>query len=208
MKTLLEYIEQLKTKHDMRIKIACDVSDEMMDKIERHLEKYETEKVSAPSKTILQKRPLDFPNLEQAEIHIIDFTCELPVSGDMLRNELASLLNLPDGHIVVRGQNDAREEEIEEAQEEKKEDYKAKTGADYDKNEASDKKADELSGDKYNNNLLKELKKLSDEKKKELKNPKIVKDPDVKVSGPEIGDSKATNKVSPVAKRGPAIAKK
>lgn len=202
MKTLFEYVEQLTQKNEMRIKIACEITDEMMDKIERHLQKYDVEKVTAPSKTILQKRPMDFPNIEQAEIHIVDFTSTLPVSGDMVRNELAKLLGLPDGHIVVRGINDPREQEIEAAEQQDKDVKKeAKLDKDYSKEEAPAVKADDLSGTKYNSGLLKELKKLSDEKKKALSNPKVVKDPDVPASEPEIGDSKTTNKTSPVAKK-------
>ena len=205
MRTLFEYIEQLRDKHEMRIKIACEVTDDMMDKIERHLEKYDAEKISAPSKTILQQRPLDFPNIEQAEVYIIDFTSNLPVSGDMLRQELARLLNLADGHLVVRGVSDAREEEIEQQEELSKKKTEKKEALlntkDYTKDEDSGVKADELSGTKYNSNLLKELKKLSDDKKKAIANPKVIKDPDVPVSAPTVGDDKTTNKVSPVSKR-------
>lgn len=207
MPTLFEYIEQLKEKHEVRVKFACEVTDEMMDKIERHLQKYDAEKVSSPSKTILQARPLDFPNLDMAEIYIIDFTANLPVSNEMLHQELARILDVSEGRIVVRGANEAREQEQEEQAKEKKEEYKAKIGTDYDKTEAAEQKASDLFGDKFNNSLLKELKKISDSKKKEAKTPKIVKDPDVPASAPEIGDSKATNKTSPVVKRNPLVVK-
>jgi hypothetical protein len=147
------------------------------------------------------KRPMDFPNVEQAEIYIIDFVSNLPVSHEMLHQELSRLLTLPEGSVVVRGVNDVREVEQEQLDKAKDAPYKSKLENDYSKDEGSGVKADELSGDKYNCNLLKELKKISDAKKKELKTAKIVKDPDVPVSAPEIGDSKATHKVSPVAKK-------
>ena len=68
MKTLREYIETMQTKHDVRIKMICDCNDEMCDKVEKHLEKYDAERISRPSKTILMKRPLDFPNVDMAEV--------------------------------------------------------------------------------------------------------------------------------------------
>lgn len=208
MPTLFEYIEQLKEKHEVRVKIACEVTDEMMDKIERHLQKYDAEKISSPSKTILQARPLDFPNLEMGEVYIIDFTANLPVSNEMLHQELARLLDINEGLVVVRGANEAREiEQEEEKLQDKKEEYKPKVGTDYDKSEAAEQKPADLYGDKFNNSLLKELKKISDSKKKEAKTPKIAKDPDVPASAPEIGDSKATNKTSPVVKRNPLVVK-
>ena len=209
MPTLFEYIEQLKEKHEVRVKFACEVTDEMMDKIERHLQKYDAEKVSSPSKTILQARPLDFPNLDMGEIYIIDFTSNLPVSNEMLKQELARLLNVSEGLVVVRGANEDREiEQEEEKLQNPKEEYKVKLGSDYDKSEGSDVKASEVFGDKFNGSLLKELKKISDGKKKEMKTPKIIKDPDVPASTPEIGDSATTNKKSPVANRGTVITKK
>lgn len=204
MPTLREYIESLQTKHDVRIKLACDCSDEMCDKIEKHLEKYDAEKISRPSKTILMRRPLDFPQLDMAEVYMIDFTANLPVSTEMLKQELVKLLNVSEAQVVVRMANEPRELEVEHEEDEKvsKEPKKveAKLGTDYGKDEAAEEKASDLFGDKYNSAFLKELKKLSDDRKKEMKAPKL-KDPDVPVSEPEIGDSKATNKVSPTAKR-------
>jgi hypothetical protein len=207
MATLREYIEQMQQKHEIRIKFACEVTDEMMDKIERHLQKYDAEKITSPSKTILQARPLDFPNMDMAEVYIIDFTANLPVSNEMLHQELARILHVNEGEVVVRGVNDTREIEQEEIQE-KKEEYKVKLGNDYDKSEAGETKVQDLYGDKFNNSLLKELKKISDAKKKEVKTPKMPKDPDVPANAPEIGDGKSTNKTSPVAKRGPLVVNK
>ena len=211
MATLREYIEQLQQKHDIRIKIACEVSDEMMDKIERHLQKYDVQKVNAPNKTILQSRPLDFPNMDMAEVYIIDFTCQLPVSTEMLHQELARLLNMQEGLIVVRNANEPREVEAEHDEEAEKlkkkpEKLEAKLGTDYSKDEAAEQKADELYGDKFNTSFLKELKKISDTRRKELGQKKVT-DPDVPATAPEIGDSKTTNKTSPVANRGPVAMK-
>jgi hypothetical protein len=211
MATLREYIEQLQQKHDIRIKIACEVSDEMMDKIERHLQKYDVQKVNAPNKTILQSRPLDFPNMDMAEVYIIDFTCQLPVSTEMLHQELARLLNMQEGLIVVRNANEPREVEAEHDEEAEKlkkkpEKLEAKLGTDYSKDEAAEQKADELYGDKFNTSFLKELKKISDTRRKELGQKKVT-DPDIPATAPEIGDSKTTNKTSPVANRGPVAMK-
>ncbi len=205
MKTLREYIETLQQKHDVRIKLACECSDEMCDRIEKHLEKYDAEKISRPSKTILMRRPLDFPNMEMAEVYIIDFTANLPVSPEMLKQELVRLLAISESEIVVRMANEPREVEAEHDEEGEKflkepKKLVAKLGTDYTKEEAPEVKADELFGNKYNSAFLKELKKLSDDRKKESKAPKI-KDPDVPMSVPEIGDSAATNKKSPVATR-------
>ena len=201
MATLFEYIEQLKTKQEIRIKIAVPIGDEQIDKIEKHLEKYDAERITAPHKLILQKRPLDFPDLESAEVQIIDFQAGLPVSNEVLKIEIAKLLGCVERYVVVRHANDPRETQDDTAKNSLQNDKagKAKLGTDYSKEETkADKTPDELSGDKYNTNLLKELKKLADERRKEQ--PKIT-DPDVPVSEPEVGDSANTNKRSPVANK-------
>jgi hypothetical protein len=195
MSTLLEYIETIRKQHKIRIKLACGCSDEMLDKIERHLEKYDAEQISAPQKLILQKTPLDFPQLDKAEVHIIDFVANLPVSLQELHVNLARMLRVPEGYVVVRQTEDPRETQdpkITDAE------YTPRLGSDYDKSELSDVKAEELYGDKFNTSFLKELKKLSDDRRKDL--PKIV-DPDRPAIEPEIGDSARTNKRSPVATR-------
>ena len=194
MANLREYIEQMRTKHEIRIKLACPLSDELVDKLEKHLEKYDAEKITAPHKLILQKRPLDFPNLESAEISIIDFTAGLPVSNDVLRVELSKLLNCTEGYVVVRHATDPRETQDDIAKVALQGEPVAKLGTDYTKEETGDGKQAELVGDAHRSNLLAELKKMSDDRKKDQ--PKIA-DPDVPASEPEIGDGKGTLKTSP-----------
>jgi hypothetical protein len=195
MSTLLEYIETMRKQHKIRIKLACGCSNEMLDKIERHLEKYDAEQISAPQKLILQKTPLDFPQLDKAEVHIIDFVANLPVSIQELHVNLARMLRVPEGYVVVRQAEDPRETQDPVISDKE---YTPRLGSDYDKSELSDVKAEELYGDKFNTSFLKELKKLSDDRRKDL--PKIV-DPDRPAIEPEIGDSARTNKRSPVATR-------
>jgi len=189
MATLLEYLESVKKRYKCRIKLACGCSNEMLDKLERYLEKYDVESVSAPQKTILQKRPLDFPQLEMAEIYIVDFVANLPVSLQLLKTEVAELLRVSEGLVVVVNPEDPRETQDDLAKMERTEPLLT--------TEPADTTEQNSFGDKFNTNFLKELKKLSDERRKDL--PKIA-DPDVPATEPLIGDSSETNKVSPVRK--------
>lgn len=194
MASLLEYFESVRKQHNIRIKLACGCSNEMLDKIERYLEKYDAEQISAPQKTILQKTPLDFPQLDKAEIHIIDFVANLPVSLQELHVNLARILRVPEGYVVVRNATDPRETQDPKID---PENYKPRlsTDPDYLPEEKPEVGADELFGDKFNTSFLKELKKLADDRRKDM--PKIV-DPDRPASEPIIGDGPGTNKKSPV----------
>jgi hypothetical protein len=191
MATLLEYLESVKKQQKVRIKLACGCSNEILDKIERHLDKYDVEQVHAPQKTILQKRPLDFPQLDQAEVYIIDFTANLPVSLQQLHSELATLLRVPEGLVVIRSPEDPRETQDEAGKELATEPLLTQ--------ELPATKQEETFGNTFNTNLLKELKALADKRKEGMNQPKIA-DPDVPATEPEIGDSASTNKTSPVRK--------
>jgi hypothetical protein len=106
-------------------------------------------------------------------------------------NERSAMEKL-DQKYFYEDENFESEDEISDKE------YTPRLGSDYDKSELSDVKAEELYGDKFNTSFLKELKKLSDDRRKDL--PKIV-DPDRPAIEPEIGDSARTNKRSPVATR-------
>jgi hypothetical protein len=203
MLTLREYIEQIQTKHEIRVKFACELTDECIDKIETHLEKYDAESISTPETLIMQKRPMDFPNVENAEVTIIDFVANLPVSVDKLRVDLAKMLRCSEGHIVVRNKKDPRETQdaaIVKSLEDSEKEVTPKLGTDYTDDEASGVKQEELAGNEFNTSLLKQLKELSDERKKRLPEQSKIEDPDVPASQPEIGDSSSTNKSSPLTK--------
>ena len=60
MKTFKEYLAEAVQENPVRIKIACDVTDDMMNVIERELERYDIVSINKPVKTIMQEHPLDF----------------------------------------------------------------------------------------------------------------------------------------------------
>jgi ASC-1-like (ASCH) protein len=127
-KTLLEYIEQNKKEVEVRIKFAFEPEKEQLDKLERHLTKYDAQRVSAPQKTMLQSTPIDFPDLKGYEIYIIDAMCGLPVSSFALQTEICKILGISESQIRVRvaGEPSEVEQEALEAAEDDKKEYKAR----------------------------------------------------------------------------------
>lgn len=82
-----------------------------MEWIERVLQKYVLLDITKPVKTIMQKHPLDFQDIQNAEVWIVDITCGLPVSAYVLKRELQLALNISENFVVVRGENDPLETE-------------------------------------------------------------------------------------------------
>ena len=192
MPTLLEYINQLQREHRYRIKMAFGPSERQLEVLERHMKKYDALEVSRPEKLMLQASPMDFPQLGGHEIVIVDVVTRLPISMPMLEAELRSLLFVKDGLIRVFGRDEPVEKEMEDDREPNTE---AKLGTDYSEAEANAISADEVSGDKYNQSLLKELDKARADAKASI--VKSDAKSDAKMSDP-TWEGPADGKTSPV----------
>ena len=70
MKSFTEYLTESKNTYTFRIKLAKELSGDDLSRIENHLAKYDVQKVSAPTKLMLQSVPYDFPQLRLSLIHI------------------------------------------------------------------------------------------------------------------------------------------
>ena len=127
-KNLLEYIEQNQKDAEVRIKFAFEPNKEQLDNLERHLKKYDAQKVSAPQRVMLQSAPLDFPDFKGYEIYVIDVACALPVSSFALQQELCKILSIQESMIRVRVVGEPSEVEQAAMAEEAKDktEYKAR----------------------------------------------------------------------------------
>jgi hypothetical protein len=164
MPTLLEYINQLQREHRYRIKMAFVPSERQLEVLERHMKKYDALEVGRPEKLMLQAQPMDFPQLGGHEIVIVDVVTRLPVSMPILQTELRALMFIKDGMLKVFGRDEPVQQEIE-AMDAEKEQADPVTGAEYRDAEGNPVKADDASGDKYNQSMLKDLDKVRAEAK-------------------------------------------
>lgn len=189
-KTLLEFVQDNEKDYPIRIKTTFELDSDALDRVERHLKKYDVIEVSKPERIMLQANPIDFPENHGWEIYITDAVTRLPVSYDVLQAELVKLLCVHASQIKVRNPNAPREEEAE-AQEEKakEEEYHVRlTDPKYAEVE-KDKK--QYFGDDFNAEFLKGL------QTKERK-PVFAKKPtDVKPSKP----LKSEKSLSPISGR-------
>lgn len=116
-KSLTDYVLQRRTEYPIRIKLINPKPfippeeerrwiEALVDKIERHLEKYGVLEVSPPEKTIFHSKPLDFPDVDSAEVYIIDAVLSYPVAPFLLQEEFNRYLLIPLNEIVVRLPNE------------------------------------------------------------------------------------------------------
>ena len=177
MKSFKQYLAEAVKEIPVRIKLATDVNDDMIDCIEAELQRYDVVSIGNPTKTIMQEHPLDFgTKIKNAEVFIIDAVVRMPMSFETFRRNLSDKLAIPYDYVVVKGENDPLEGENElevKRNTANPEDYETKIGQDY-TDEESKVEGDHF-GEKHKENFLKTL---ADNKEK---------DPDraeVEVEGP------------------------
>lgn len=173
-KSFRDYIKENHREYHVRVKTISPLEDDSMEIMERVLQKYVPIDIDGPTKTIIQKHPLDFTDIRNAEVYIVDITTELPVSAYVLQQELKLALDIPEKYIVVRSTNDPLEVETQrmasndeinmQAMEKGLEpEARLSTKSAYDTDELQELE-EPAYGDEYNKNFLEILKKVSSER--------------------------------------------
>ena len=167
MKSFKQYLQESKQSYKFRLKMCCEPTTEMMDRIEGHLGKYDVESVSAPKKLMLQSAPYDFPQHRGYEIHVVEFTTARPASAYQIGTEVQNLLGLSDGIMKVRSEHEPLEQQEQASLDAKDAEYKTRLD---DENYSEAEKIDgaDYYGDKYNTKFVQELLALRNQKEKEV----------------------------------------
>jgi curved DNA-binding protein CbpA len=159
MKRLRQYLAESERTHEYRLKTIQELTDEQLDKLEKHLRKYDVFQIDTPKRTILQSAPLDFYNTGASEVYIIDFKTKIPLSPAVLIDELVAKLNVSERNMRVRNLNEPGEQ-IDTEHREADKDENGKTIpllSDSKYSEAEKIKADDYYGEKFKSKFLKEL---------------------------------------------------
>ena len=169
MSTFLEILQENQKEYAFTVKIACpDVTDEMLDCMEECLSRYDLVSATKFKKTPLQKNPLDFPRVENSEVHTSDIVTQYPFTSDMLEVQLCKALDIPRTHLVVYSENDPRAAYNEENAPQGE--YTARIGTVVDASEEED--ASELGGQAQVDNAMKDAL----EKRKDRRIDRVIND--------------------------------
>lgn len=167
MKTFTEYLAESKKYYVHKIKIAGELPENFVDDVKSRLAKYEIASFEQVQKTPIQKLPLDFPELENAEVTIFEVSTEYPTNPQQLEVELKEI-GIDASRFRIRNPNEPSE--IEQAvmdSESTDEDKDALLDqSDYDEMSAIEHK--DYFGDDFNKSFLQDLAKTSKERIQEL----------------------------------------
>ena len=197
MSTFTQYLTEAAKSYDYKIKVAGNIDKDFASRMETALAKFEVAKMSAGKKTPIMTLPLDFPMLSNESVTIYDVTTNYPASSNVMKEYLSDILRVPATHIVVRKPGEPTEEYQDAMQIGKKSDFANKLAdveMKFQDNAPNQKvKADDLSGDKYNMSLMRELLKDKEDRYE------ITKGTDDKVGNvmPSEDDKKAGSPVHP-----------
>lgn len=162
-KSFATYVAEVKTEYKYVLKFAVnEMTDDMIDRLEAGLAKYDLKTASSFRKTPIQENPLDFPNVKNTAVFICDLVLGYPGSIDFLRTYICNCVGISPANLAVYSENDPRQIEtdlyVDRNSPEYKKKYKTRLGSDH---ESTDVPA---YGEKYNTGFLKELAKVSKER--------------------------------------------
>jgi len=153
MKTFTEFLIESSKTYEFRVKVACDCSDEHMERFENQMERFGLESISKPKRTPIQEQPAGFAaSVKNTEVSIIDIETNYPAAPHQITAMAQEIFNVPESHVVTVNRNAHEEIAREVAADEKESEYEPIIGTEY-----KDEKQEEVFGDKYNENMLKEL---------------------------------------------------
>jgi hypothetical protein len=118
MKNFADYLTESKRTYDFKIGVAGELPEGFADKLESSLQKYGCSGISAGKSTPIQKRPLDFPQLENVEATYYEVSCMYPTTVQVLQEYVGQCCGVPQSHIIVRNPNEPQELYQEEKTEE------------------------------------------------------------------------------------------
>jgi hypothetical protein len=108
MKSFKEFLTESKKTYEFKIGFAGDLPEGFEDRLEMGLKKFGLVNVSTGKKTPIQENPLDFPQLQNIEVHYFEAEVEYPTTTQVLEDYLSDLCVFPHSHVIVRNANDPR----------------------------------------------------------------------------------------------------
>lgn len=203
MKNFTQYLMESEKEFKFRIKMAVEPTADMMKLLEKSMIKFGLKSLTEPKKTILQSRPMDFQNLENTELWIMDGVCSYPVTPQILEQFISTNLRIPMNEVRVIGPDHPGETDQEAMSAGREEMNKAKTP---EEKMAASKLMDgeykdspkintkDFYGDEYNKKLVEKVK----ETIKDRSMVKYAKDPNVEVPPKELDKGNVRSPVGSV----------
>lgn len=101
MRTYIEYLNESVKKYGFRVKVATEVSEESMDKLQKHLAKWNLEAISEPKRLPIAEEHTGFGHLKNTDLYLIDLVVNYPCTPHEVQAAIHESTNIPLSHIMV-----------------------------------------------------------------------------------------------------------
>lgn len=153
MKRFVDYLIESSKTYEFRVKVAGEITDEHMGRIENQMERFGLESISKPKRTPIQKQPAGFAaSVTNTEVNVMELVTNYPATPQQINAIVQEIVGLPESHVVTTNKNSYEEIEHEAAANAKEQEYDPLLGSDY-----KEEKFEPTFGDEYNAKLLKQL---------------------------------------------------
>jgi hypothetical protein len=185
MKTFKEYLSESKKVYSFKVKVAGELPENFESQLKERLERCKVVTFEKMATTPVQKVPLDFPNISNAEVTIYDVILEYPITSPEIVREIKDI-GLDEDVFRVRGSGEPSEIDQITLDNEL---TRTSLLSDPNYSESEKIKHKEYFGDDFNKSFLKDLEKSAKERKKELGQDKGK--PDVLGNAPKVKQDKS-----------------
>ena len=109
MKKFKDILTESRKTYKFIVRIANELPEGCMEQMKQALGKFDLVNLSSPKRTPIQERPLDFPQLQNTEIHTFEAEVNYPTTSQVLHNYLTSNCGVAPGHMIVRAEGEPLE---------------------------------------------------------------------------------------------------
>lgn len=173
MKSFKEYLAESKKVYNFKVKVAGELPEGFLDGLKNVLDRYSIVTLEQIAKTPIQKLPLDFPEMENAEVTVFEVITEYPLTPPEVEKYLNEL-GLSSSRVRVRGS--AEPTEIDQIEQQARLEDDKDRGAllnDSEYTEASEIDHKDYYGEEFTTSFLQDLMKAQKERIKELEHDKL-----------------------------------
>ena len=104
MKSFKEHLTESQKTYTFKIRVAGDLPEGFEPQLETNLKKFDLVKLTKGTKTPITEKPLDFPQLQNMEVHHFDAEVKYPTTSHVLERYLVDNCVIDHSHIIVRGE--------------------------------------------------------------------------------------------------------
>lgn len=109
MKSFKRILSESGKTYPFKVGLAGPLPDDVNEKMETALKKFDAKSISTGKKTPIQERPLDFPQLQNMEVTYYEIELRYPTTTQVLQEYLGQQCCIHQSYIIVRSPGEPQE---------------------------------------------------------------------------------------------------